>query len=188
MRMAEIAFQPDPITFEQAAKLDPDEQPGEIVEGVWVPVTRSTWRHGEVLITVGAILRAYAREHPGWSVSGGDPGTRLQRNPDTLRGPDVGIVQKERRPTGRGAEGWLAGAPDVAVEVVGDSQTASELAKKCLEYLAAGARMAWVLDPEPQLVMVLTPPGNLRILGPDDVLDGEEILPGFACKVAEFFE
>jgi Uma2 family endonuclease len=153
-----------------------------------MPVTKSTWRHGEVVGNATAILKPYAREHPGWSVATGDPGTRLRRNPDALRGPDVGVVRKERRPTGKGAEGWLAGAPDVAVELVGDSQTASELAKKCLEYVAAGAQTAWVLDPDPQLVMVLTPPGNLRILGAEDVLDGGEVLPGFCCKVSEFFE
>jgi Uma2 family endonuclease len=178
---------PKRMTFEEAAKLDPDEQPGELVDGVWVPMTNSTWRHGEILLSVGLLLKLYAREHPGWSVSGGDPGIKLRRNPDRLRGPDVGIVRADRKPMGKGVEGWLEGAPDVVVEILGDSQSMSELIKKALEYLAAGAKMVWVIDPDPERLMLLTPPDHVRILGLEDTLEGGDALPGFSCKVAELF-
>lgn len=175
------------MTFEEAARLDPDEQPGELVDGEWISMTRSTWRHGEVVTTIAFLLKLYAREHPGWSVSTADPGVKLGRAPDRLRGPDVGMVRAERVPTGKGAEGWLEGAPDVAVEVVGDAQTISEMTQKALEYLGAGARMVWLVDPEPRRVVLFTPPDRVRILGSDDVLDGADVLPGFACTVAEMF-
>lgn len=176
------------MTFEEAARLDHDDEAGELDAGRWVPVTKSTWRHGEIVGNAYTLLRAYARSHPGWRVSVADPGTKLGRDPDILRGPATAIVRAERAPTGKGIEGWLEGAPDVAVEVIGDAQPASELTKKALEYLAAGGRMVWVLDPEPRQLMVFTPPSGLRVLGPDDTLDGGEVLPGFSAKVAEFFE
>jgi Uma2 family endonuclease len=187
--MAEPAIKTVPMTFEQAAELDPDLYPGEIADGEWIPVTKSTWRHGEVAMNTGFRLKQYSMQHPGvWSVVCGDPGTRLRRNPDILRGPDVAVTQVERKPTGKGAEGWLEGAPDLVVEVVGDRQTASELARKGLEYLAAGAQIVWVLDPDPETVMVLTPPNHLQILGAGDTLDGGDLLPGFSCPVSELFE
>ncbi len=176
------------MTFEEAAQLDPDEYAGDLDAGRWVPVPRNTWRHGEILINAGVLLRLYARSHPGWSVSGADPGTKLAHNPDVLRGPDVGIVRTERKPTGKGADGWLEGAPDVVVEVIGDSQTHSDLAKKTLAYLAAGAQMVWIIDPEPQQLILYTAPNHVRVLARDEVLDGGDVLPGFVCKVAEFFE
>lgn len=176
------------MTFEEAALLNPDEQPGELVDGEWVPVTRSTWRHGEVASAINFLLRLYAREHPGWSVSVADPGVKLARNPDRLRGPDVAIVRADRVPQGKGVEGWLDGAPDVAVEVVGDSQSISEMMKKALEFLSAGARMVWIVDADPRRVVIVTPPNQVQILGPDDTLDGGEVLPGFKCQVAEMFE
>lgn len=176
------------MTFEEAARLDPDMGGGELDDGKWVPVTKNTWQHGEIVAVVSALLYAYAKRNPGWSVATGDPGTKLRRDPDRLRGPDVGIVRKERRPTGRGADGWLEGAPDVAVEVVGDAQAHSDLAKKALEYLAAGAKAVWVVDPEPRRVVVYTPPNATSVLGPDEELDGGEALPGFRCRVAELFE
>jgi Uma2 family endonuclease len=176
------------MTFEEAALLDPDEQAGELDDGRWVPVTKSTWRHGEVAATVTALLKAYAKEHEGWSVATGDPGTKLARDPDRLRGPDVGIVRRERRPEGKGAQGWLDGAPDVAVEIAGDSQSPGELARKAIEYLEAGAKMVWVIDAKALLVMVYEPGNVVHVLRAVDRLDGGEALPGFSCEVSELFE
>lgn len=175
------------MTFEDAAGR-PNEDAGELDEGRFVPVTRNTWRHGELVARVTVLLSLYARANPGWSVSAGDPGAKLRRDPDTLRGLDVGIVRADRRPSGKGAEGWLDGAPDVAVEVVGDTQGHSELAKKALEYLAAGGQMVWVIDPDPQRVVVYTAPSSVAVLGAEDELDGGEALPGFRCRVSELFD
>ncbi|MDI1482778.1 Uma2 family endonuclease [Polyangium sp. y55x31] len=175
------------MTFEEAARLDPDEQAGEIVDGEWVPMTRGTWRHGELVLSIGFLLRLYVREQPGWSVSVADPGVKLARNPDRLRGPDVAMVRKERVPTGKGVDGWLEGAPDIAVEVVSDSQSISEMTKKALEYIAGGSQMVWLVDPEPRRIVLFTPPNQVKILGPDDTLDGGDVLPGFSCQVADMF-
>lgn len=176
------------MTFEAAAQLDPEEQSGEIVDGVWIPVTRTTWRHGEIVLSIGVLLKLYAKQHPGWSISVADPGVRLARNPDKLRGPDVGVVRADRAPTGKGMLGWLEGAPDLAIEVVSDRQSISEITKKALEYIAGGAQMVWLVDPEPRRVVVFTPPNQVKIFGADEQLDGGTLLPGFACKVSELFE
>ena len=176
------------LTFAEAAEIDADEQPGEIDAGSFLPMTRGTWKHGAVVANAVVILKAYAKAHPGWSVATADPGAKLASNPDVLRGPDVAIVRAERVPTGRGTDGWLEGAPDLAIEVVGDSQTHSDLARKALEYLHAGARMVWVVDPERARVVLYMPPDHVRVLGSDETLDGGDALPGLQCRVAEFFE
>ena len=137
--MAEPAVRPTRMTFDRAAELDPDSQPGELLDGEWIPVTRNTWRHGEVLINVGSLLKVFTRTHPEWRVAGGDPGAKLSGNPDTLRGPDVAVMRRDRKPTGRGSGRWLDGAPDLAIEVVGENQSYSDLSRKAPEYLAAGA-------------------------------------------------
>jgi Uma2 family endonuclease len=185
--MAEPAVRPAPLTFADVERLDPDLQPGDLVEGVWVPVSKNTWRHGEIVFRISMLLGAWAERSPGWSISVGDPGTKLRRDPDGLRGPDIGIVREERRPTGTGQAGWLEGAPDLAVEVVGDNQSASELMEKALEYLRAGGKTVWVVDPAGQRVILVTPPNQFSILGPGDRLEGAEALPGFACTVKELF-
>ena len=186
--MSEQALDLRRMTFAEAAALDPDRHAGELDEGRWVPMTRNTWRHAEVVANVVVVLKAYAREHAGWRVAAGDPGAKLRREPDVLRGPDVAIVRAERRPTGRGEAGWLEGAPEVAVEIAGDSQPTAKLLKKAMEYLEAGSKMVWVVEPEGETVVVLTPPDHLRVLGAGEALDGGEALPGFRCEVRELFE
>jgi len=84
--------------------------------------------------------------------------------------------------------GWLDGAPDLAVEVLSDGQTFSEMTRKALDYIAGGAQMVWLVDPEPRRMVLFTPPNQVRILGPDETIDGGELLPGFACSVSEFFQ
>ncbi len=176
------------MTFEEVAELDPDRDGGELEAGRFVPVTRNTWNHGVIVGNAYAALRTYVRAHPGWSISVGDPGTKLQGNPPTLRGPDVGVIRAERVPSGKGVAGWLEGAPDLAVEVSGDAQGWSELMTKALEYLGAGARMVWLLDPDARRVVVCTPPSSVKVLGPNDALEGGDVLPGFRCAVSELFE
>jgi Uma2 family endonuclease len=151
-------------------------------------VTRNTWRHGHIVVNVAVLLRLFAKANPGWDVPAADPGTKLRRNPDLLRGPDVAIVRAARVPTGKGSQGWVEGAPDVAVEVMGDDQSASEIARKALEYLAGGAKQVWVVDSDAESVMVFTPPDHVKVLSKEDTLDGEAALSGFACKVSEIFE
>src|SRR5947209_7301309 len=111
--MAERVPRQHGMSFEEAALLDPDAFAGDLVRGEWKPVPKNPWAHGVIVGNAYAVLREYARRHGGWSVAVGDPGTKLQHDPDTLRGPDVALVREERRPSGKGAEGWLEGAPDL---------------------------------------------------------------------------
>lgn len=177
-----------PLSFEEARRLDPDIAAGELDAGRWVPLTRATWRHGQVVGNAVFILRLYARSQGGWSIAAAGPGTKLGRRPDVLRGPDVAIVRTERVPRGMAVEGWLEGAPDVAVEVVDDAQSHAALAKKALEYLAAGSKMVWVLDPTAEQLILYAPPNQVRVLDAEDALVPGDALPRFMCKVSEFFE
>lgn len=175
------------LTFEDAARLDPDREGGEVVRGEWVPVTRNTWKHGEVVVNIAVLLKLWARSHPGWSIAAADPGTKLSRSPATLRGPDVAMVRADRVPEGRGADGWLEGAPELAVEVLGDTQSVAQAMQKALEYLEAGAKLVWLIDRESARVVVLTPPDHVRTVPETGELDGGDVLPDFRCKVEELF-
>jgi Uma2 family endonuclease len=176
------------MTFEDAARLDPDIEPGDLVRGEWVPVSKNTWRHGKIVFNLCVLLGAYVRQHRDWSVSAGDPGTKLSRSPDTLRGPDVAVVRSTREPTGKGTEGWLQGAPDLAVEVIGHAQSATGLMEKALEYLGAGGQAVWIVDGDARRVIEVTPPNRFRILQADDTLEGGEVLAGFSVPVSELFD
>lgn len=185
--MAQVKVETKKMTLEEVRQLNPDEQPGELVRGVFVPMSRPTIRHGFVTAKVVFILMRYLEQNPIGQVVCNDAGFVLEQQPDTLRGPDVGVILKERIPPEGLPDDWWEGAPDLAVEIVSRSQTAHDLAKKALEYLQAGTKMVWVIDPESRTVAVYTPPDHIRILGESETLDGGDVLPNFQIRVGELF-
>ena len=105
-----------------------------------------------------------------------------------MRIPDTSFVARERVPASGIPESFWTFAPDLAVEIVSPTDRAEELRGKVREYLAAGARLVWVAWPRLQLVTVHEAGGGYRELGPDDDLDGGDLLPGFRVRVAELLQ
>ena len=112
----------------------------------------------------------------------------LARKPDTVRGPDVAFVSRERFERNADTVKAFAGAPDLAVEVLSPSNTAAAMHAKVADYLAAGARCVWVVDPESQTVTVYTSLLWPYRLGEEETLDGDDVVPGFRVRVGEIFE
>ena len=79
-------------------------------------------------------------------------------------------------------------APDLAVEVVSPSDRPADVAEKVEAWLAAGTRMVWVVEPANRTLTLHAPGAAEQTLTDQDMLDGGEILPGFSCKVGDFFD
>jgi Uma2 family endonuclease len=116
-----------------------------------------------------------------------DTGFIVAQDPDTVRVPDVAFVTAHRLPRERLPKGFGEGAPDLAVEVVSPSNSASEMQRRALDYLDGGARLVWVADPEARILTVFRSRSDIRILEPEDTLDGGEVLPDLRVVVAELF-
>lgn len=107
--------------------------------------------------------------------------------PNQLRLPDVSCVRVDRLPFDQIGEGFLKVRPDLAVEVISPNDRVYELEEKLDDYRAAGIPLVWLVYPPSRRVRVLRPEGPPTELGPDDELSGEEVLPGFRCRVADLF-
>jgi len=126
------------------------------------------------------------REHDLGLVVAAETGFTLARDPDTVRAPDVGFVSRERVPDPL-PKGYAEFAPDLAVEVLSPDDRPGEVLAKVADWLNAGSRLVWVVDPDQRLVRVYRADGSESLLGAHDLLVGEEVLPGFACPVADVF-
>ena len=100
-------------------------------------------RHGRVMAAIAEFLRTHVRQHRLGVVFAGDSGFILARKPDTVRGPDVAFVSRERFDASDDTVRAFAGAPDLAVEVLSPSNTRTALHAKVADYLAAGTRRVW---------------------------------------------
>ena len=131
-------------------------------------------------------LRSFTREHDlGW-VAGSDCGYRCFAADSTqLRRPDASFVAYGRLPRENPPLGNVEVAPDLAVEVVSPHDLYSELHTKVREYLAAGVRLVWVIDPQDRSAVAYRPGGVGTFLTEEGLLEGGDVLPGFACRLGD---
>ncbi len=166
------------------------ERPGvryELVEGELIEVPGAGLLHNLIVGLFYRLLDDFARGRDLGLVFTDGTAYVLRRNPDVVRIPDVSFVSWGRLPATGVPEGFGPFAPDLAVEVVSPNDRAEDVHDKAREYLAAGTRLVWVLWTKRQSVTAHTPDGVAREFGPDDELDGGEVLPGFRARVAELF-
>lgn len=178
----------DLLTAEEFFAL-PNPQDGskqELVRGKVITMTNPGLEHGEVQVNVAFVLKSFLKQNPIGRVAT-ESGLVTDRKPDTVRGPDVSYYSKERLPLDKRVVGYHDQPADLCVEVISPSNTKKAMRAKLKEYFFVGVRMVWVIDPEDRSVEVLLAPDEGRTLYDDAVLDGGDVLPGFACKVSDLF-
>jgi len=118
--------------------------------------------------------------------AGPELGVVLSRDPDTVLGPDIAFIAKSRM-TDPSSPKYFEGAPDLAVEVLSPRDLASEVQEKTHQYLKAGTRQVWIVDPKTETVTVHLPGGSSQSYSADSVVDGGDVLPGFSFRPADLF-
>jgi len=158
----------------------------ELVRGELIMMTPAGYRHGRLVSRINARLEVFVNQADLGEVAGAETGFLIARNPDTVRAPDVAFLARDRvAPTP--PVGFYDGAPDLAVEVLSPSDRASEVLGKVYDWLDAGCRAVWVVDPETKTVTVYRSRRQIVVLGIAEQLSGEDVVPGFNLSVAEVF-
>ena len=159
----------------------------ELVRGQVRVMTPASAAHGVVAGTIFAALNAFVEsEHLGVCFPD-NTGFLLPGLGDTVRSPDVAFVRAERLPEQGIGPGWMNVAPDLVVEVLSPTETASELEEKLRDYRAAGTRLAWIVDPTARIVSVRPTTAPESWLSEAETLDGGDVIPGFSLSVARVF-
>jgi Uma2 family endonuclease len=114
-------------------------------------------------------------------------GLHVNRQERRTRGADIAYISYKRLPPGKPKKGFLTVPPELIVEVFGEEDSWVEIEKKIEDYHNFGVDMVWVAVPDTATVRVYPRGGQAYTLGPDDEVDGGEILPGFRVKVAKCF-
>ncbi len=170
------------MTAEELLQTSIPNKSTELVRGVLIVRAPPGGRHGAVAAQLCREIGNHVQAHQLGTVYT-ETGFTLARNPDTVRGPDVAFVRKDR------AEnpvplGFPEFAPDLAVEVLSPGDRAGETLAKIGDWLEAGARLVWVIDPERRIARVYRQDGSESTIAADGQLDGEDVLPGFTCSLA----
>lgn len=176
-----------PITAAEFALMadPPDGSKMELVRGEVELMPPPKGRHGIVCGNVALLVGHHVKQKKlGW-VTCNDAGVVLERDPDTVRGPDVAFWAISRQP--EIPDDYFEIPPDLAVEVLSPDDRRARVRDKIREYLSNGVKVVWLVDPEARSVTVYA--GSMRGIEHDgqDELVGGDVLPGFSCQVADLF-
>ena len=180
------------LTAQDLLAMPDDGSRYELVRGELRTMAPAGHEHGGVAVNITVPLGAYVKQKNLGRVYAAETGFVLSRDPDTVRAPDVAFVSKERL-VDLNRKGYFPGAPDLAVEVVSPGDVYAEdyyiaVEEKVAEWLAAGSRLVWVVNPRQRTLKVHRSLTDITVLTEADVADGGETVPGWRLPVAEMFE
>ncbi|MGH8567587.1 MAG: Uma2 family endonuclease, partial [Gammaproteobacteria bacterium] len=154
----------------------------ELVRGVLVVREPPGYRHGDVTARLMKVLMDVVDARGLGRVLAGETGFKLTADPDTVRAPDVAFVSRERLPDPE-TQGYPALAPDLVVEVLSPGDRPGETLATVADWLSAGSRLVWVIDPTRRVARVYRQDGSETLIAPGEALQGEDVVPGFECPL-----
>jgi len=176
------------MTVEEFLAYPVPDAKAELIRGELRVTPPAGGPHGMAAANLVFLLTLHVRQHRLGCVFPDGFGYELIRLPRTVRVPDASFVRADRLPPEGIGPGLLKLSPDLAIEVLSPSETASELEEKLDDYLVSGTSLIWVVDPVRRTVMTIPADAPVRWLREGDTLDGGAVIPGFACRVPEIFE
>lgn len=175
------------MTADELLRLPRGRERHELIAGELRTMPLHETTHGLVAARLNLLLDDSVRTRRLGVVFLGGTGFLLARQPDTVRAPDAAFVCRERALEVGEPAGYWPGAPDLAIEVISPTDLYTEVEEKVAAWLEHGARMVLVANPRRHTVAVHRPDQLVRILTDDDVLDGEDVVPGWTLPVRAIF-
>jgi Uma2 family endonuclease len=146
-------------------------------------VTPAGGRHGQIIVRPTLRLGGFVAEKRLGVVLESNTGYRLPGG--NVRSADLSFVAAGRLPGGKAPEGFLELAPDLAIEVLSPGDEPRQILDKVGEYLGAGVRLVWLIDPRKRRAAAHHSLTDVREIAETGALDGIDVLPGFSCPLAE---
>jgi Uma2 family endonuclease len=175
------------ITADELFTMPKDGFRYELVKGELRKMSPAGTEHGAIIFNLSILLGQHIKANNLGQGFGAETGFKLAGNPDTVRAADIAFVRRERIPeTGIPKNFWQT-SPDLAVEVLSPGDSYEEVDEKVEDWLTAGTRAVWIVNPRRRSVSVYRTMTDVTRLSESDELDGDDVVPGFRCNVSEIF-
>ncbi|MCY3785553.1 MAG: Uma2 family endonuclease [bacterium] len=175
------------LTAADLLRLDVQGVRGELIRGEFCETMPAGQRHGSVVVRLGARLVDFADAGRLGTVVGSDSGVWLERDPDTVREPDLAFTSVQRMPLGTEVDGYAEVVPDLVVEVASPSDRGWATHDKARMWLSHGVRLVWVVYPQRRSVDVHRPGRPVETIIGSGALDGFDVVAGFTCPLGDIF-
>jgi Uma2 family endonuclease len=145
--------------------------------------------HGDITMELAWHLKTHAKKNNLGKVLAAETGFIVDRNPDSVRAPDISFISREKiELLGGLPKGFVPIAPELAVETVSPHDLYTESHDKALMWLEFGAQIVLLVNPRKSSITVYHSKKDIFVLEGDDILDLGTVLPGFTLRVGEIFE
>ena len=171
------------MTAEELLQTNIPNKRTELVRGRLIVREPAGARHGSVTMNLAVQLGIHVQRAGAGQLFAAETGFTLFRGPDTVRAPDIAFVGRGRLPDPI-ADGFPELAPDLVVEVLSPDDRPGETLAKVGDWIVAGARLVWVIDPQRRIARVYRQDGTESIIAESDSLNGEAVLSGFTCSLS----
>jgi Uma2 family endonuclease len=176
------------MTADELLRLPRGQYRHELINGELKTMPLAGHNHGRITVRLSSPMAQFVWDNGLGEVLTAETGFKLTSNPDTVLGPDVSFVAKDRVEQAGNSDGYFEGPPDLAVEVLSPSERSGEVSKKVSQWLFFGAKQVWIVNPKTRTVIVHELDKNPVTFSEGEFLHGGEILPGFQIAVTKLFE
>lgn len=175
------------LTADDLLQLGSQGVRGELLGGVLCETMPAGVRHGKTVVKLSVQLGGFVGPRRLGTVVASDVGFWLEKEPDTVREPDVAFISAQKLPPDEDLPGFFEGPPDLAVEIASPGDVTRQLFDKARMWISFGVSLVWIVFPETRAIDVHQFHCPLIELSTDDTLDGGQVLPGFSCTVGDLF-
>ncbi len=175
------------FTAEELLQMPDDGFRYELVKGELKQMAPAGSEHGDLAMRIGWRLAQHVENHKLGKAFASETGFQIASNPDTVRAPDLAFVSEKRVEEAGEVIGYWPGAPDLAVEVISPIDRYTAVQAKVLDWLDAGTLMVAVVNPRQQTVTVYRSRTDITILAGNDIIDGEDVVPGWTLAIQDLF-
>jgi Uma2 family endonuclease len=174
------------MTAEELMNLPDDNLRHELINGELIKMPLPKLPHGQVALQLGAALVQFVWDHELGAVYD-HCGFQLTVNPDTVLGPDVAFISKQRLKEAGEVEGYWQGPPDLAVEVRSPGDRRGKVNKKISQWLGFGAKQVWIVEPKHRIVTIYRSETDTTTFSNSDFLESQDLFPGFRLSLDRIF-
>ena len=173
-------------TEKELAELPKDDGKYELVDGELELMSPAHIDHGQVCAKIIIYLGSHVLTKRLGFIAEGQTGFWMANG--NLRSPDVSFISHstnaklQRLPTG-----FFKGAPDLAIEVVSPGDRPKQVTEKIADYFSSGSKLVWVIYPKNRSARIFRKPGESQLIGENETLKGEDVVPGFSLRLSELF-
>lgn len=172
--------------FDWANRPENDGKHYDLVRGEVEEVSRPGERHGRVCSNGVFLFNVYIRRRRRGRILANDTGIILERDPDTVRGPDIALYD-EIKPFEELNPKFAEDIPRLVVEVLSPTDRIGKVMRRINDLLRAGVQLVWLIDPEDRNVTVHRADRPCQVVEEGEELTGEDVLPDLRIAVADFF-